>query len=100
MSSQRPNIVFVFSDQQRYSALGANGNPVVRTPVLDGMAAEGWMEATGDPFDHGARGARGFVEAGQQLGGPGQVGAVGHELTRTSATCRDLPRPADRRRGS
>ena len=43
MSSWRPNIVFVFSDQQRYSALGANGNPVVRTPVLDGMAAEGMV---------------------------------------------------------
>ena len=35
------NLLFVFSDQQRYSALGANGNTVVQTPVLDGMAAEG-----------------------------------------------------------
>ncbi len=43
MSSRRPNIVFVFSDQQRYSALGANGNRVVRTPVLDGMAADGMV---------------------------------------------------------
>ena len=43
MSDRRPNIVFVFSDQQRYSALGANGNRVVRTPVLDGMAAEGMV---------------------------------------------------------
>ena len=38
---QRPNILFVFSDQQRYSALGANGNRVVQTPSLDGLAAEG-----------------------------------------------------------
>ena len=43
MSDRHPNIVFVFSDQQRYSALGANGNRVVRTPVLDGMAAEGMV---------------------------------------------------------
>ena len=43
MSSRRPNIVFVFSDQQRYSALGANGNTVVRTPVLDRMAGEGMV---------------------------------------------------------
>ena len=35
------NLLFVFSDQQRYTALGANGNAVVRTPNLDGMAAEG-----------------------------------------------------------
>ncbi|MFT5088655.1 MAG: arylsulfatase A-like enzyme [Planctomycetota bacterium] len=43
MSTDRPNILFVFSDQQRYSALGANGNDVVRTPVLDAMAAEGMV---------------------------------------------------------
>ena len=36
-----PNILFVFSDQQRYSALGANGNDVVKTPFLDGLASEG-----------------------------------------------------------
>ena len=29
-----------------------------------------WMEATGDPFEHGARGARGFVESGQQWADP------------------------------
>ena len=40
-SIQRPNILFVFSDQQRYSALGANGNPVIRTPFIDSMAKEG-----------------------------------------------------------
>ena len=37
------NLLFVFSDQQRYTALGANGNPVVRTPNLDRMAAEGMV---------------------------------------------------------
>ena len=29
------DILFVFSDQQRYSALGANGNTVVQTANLD-----------------------------------------------------------------
>lgn len=37
------NLLFVFSDQQRYTALGANGNDIVRTPHLDGMAAEGMV---------------------------------------------------------
>ena len=37
----RPNIVLVFSDQHRADALGCAGNPVVRTPNLDGLAAEG-----------------------------------------------------------
>ena len=40
-TAKRSNIVFVFSDQQRYSVLGVNGNDVIRTPVLDAMAAEG-----------------------------------------------------------
>jgi len=38
-----PNLLFVFSDQQRYSALGSNGNPVVQTPVLDRMASDGMV---------------------------------------------------------
>jgi arylsulfatase A-like enzyme len=37
------NLLFVFSDQQRYSALGANGNTVVQTPNLDRMAAQGMV---------------------------------------------------------
>ena len=43
MSSKRPNVLFVFSDQQRYSALGANGNTVLKTPVLDALASEGMV---------------------------------------------------------
>ncbi len=37
----RPNILFVFSDQHRYRALGSSGNPVVRTPNLDRLAGQG-----------------------------------------------------------
>jgi len=37
----RPNILFVFSDQHRYGALGSSGNRVVRTPNLDRLASEG-----------------------------------------------------------
>ena len=36
-----PNIVLIFSDQHRGDALGCVGNPAVRTPNLDGLAAEG-----------------------------------------------------------
>jgi len=35
----RPNILFIMTDQQRFDALGANGNDVIRTPNLDGLAA-------------------------------------------------------------
>ena len=34
-------ILFITSDQQRYDTLGCNGGTVGRTPVLDGLAAEG-----------------------------------------------------------
>ena len=35
-----PNILFIFTDQQRADTLGAV-NPVMRTPVLDRLCAEG-----------------------------------------------------------
>jgi arylsulfatase A-like enzyme len=35
------NILFITSDQQRYDSLGCNGGTVARTPVVDGLAAEG-----------------------------------------------------------
>jgi len=35
------NILFIFSDQQRADCLGCYGNPLVRTPHLDALAAGG-----------------------------------------------------------
>jgi N-acetylglucosamine-6-sulfatase len=37
----RPNILFITSDDHRWDALGAAGNPAIRTPVLDRLAVEG-----------------------------------------------------------
>jgi len=37
----RPNILLLYTDQQRWDALGANGNPDVQTPNLDRLAEEG-----------------------------------------------------------
>jgi N-acetylglucosamine-6-sulfatase len=37
----RPNILFITSDDHRWDALGAAGNPAIQTPVLDRLAAEG-----------------------------------------------------------
>lgn len=38
---RRPNILILYTDQQRWDALGANGNPDIQTPHLDRLAAEG-----------------------------------------------------------
>lgn len=37
----RPNVLLLFTDQQRADAFGAAGNPVIRTPNLDRLAREG-----------------------------------------------------------
>ena len=38
---ERPNILILYTDQQRHDALGANGNADIKTPVLDRFAGEG-----------------------------------------------------------
>ncbi len=38
---RRPNILFIHTDQQRWDALAANGNPHIKTPNLDRLAAAG-----------------------------------------------------------
>jgi len=42
MTAKRPNILFIFTDQQRADTLGVL-NPVMRTPVLDRLCAEGTL---------------------------------------------------------
>jgi len=39
--SQRPNFIFLFSDDHHYQCLGANGNPKIHTPNLDALARRG-----------------------------------------------------------
>lgn len=38
---KRPNILILYTDQQRWDALGASGNPEIHTPHLDALAAAG-----------------------------------------------------------
>ena len=38
---RRPNVLYVFSDQHRASAMGCYGDPNVRTPVFDAFAKQG-----------------------------------------------------------
>ncbi len=38
---KQPNIVFFFTDDQTISTIGCYGNPIVKTPNIDGLAARG-----------------------------------------------------------
>ncbi|MEM6428585.1 MAG: sulfatase-like hydrolase/transferase [Deinococcota bacterium] len=40
---KQPNVLYIFADQLRYNAVGFNGNRVVQTPQLDGLAREGMV---------------------------------------------------------
>lgn len=40
-SQQRPNLLLLVTDDQRWDALGAEGNPHIETPHLDRLAARG-----------------------------------------------------------
>ena len=40
-ADDRPNIIFLFADDQRADTIGAHGNPHIQTPNLDQLAREG-----------------------------------------------------------
>ena len=61
-STERPNILFVFSDQQRYSALGANGGAgmaIAVTHISAAIASLTWMMI--EWIKHGKPSLIGFV---------------------------------------
>ena len=40
-TTERPHILFMLSDQQRADCMGCAGHPLLRTPNMDRLAAEG-----------------------------------------------------------
>ena len=43
MPDNRPNVVFILTDDQRWDMMSCAGHPVIKTPNLDRIAAEGAM---------------------------------------------------------
>ncbi len=41
MKPKKPNILVLMTDQQRFDAMSCSGNPEIRTPHLDQLAASG-----------------------------------------------------------
>ncbi|MEX2400473.1 MAG: sulfatase-like hydrolase/transferase [Rhodothermales bacterium] len=41
-AQERPNVLLIFTDDHRADALGAAGNPYIRTPALDSLAGTGF----------------------------------------------------------
>ena len=41
MADEKPNILWICTDQQRYDTIGALGNPYVSTPNIDSLVADG-----------------------------------------------------------
>jgi arylsulfatase A-like enzyme len=39
--NSKPNVLFLFADDQRADALGINGNPYIQTPTIDQLGREG-----------------------------------------------------------
>lgn len=39
--NNKPNIIFILTDDQRWDAMGAMGNPIIKTPNMNKLATEG-----------------------------------------------------------
>src|SRR6185295_5634885 len=41
--AKRPNVLFLFSDDQRADCVGALGNPIIKTPNMDSLVKSGFV---------------------------------------------------------
>ncbi|MBL8211034.1 MAG: sulfatase-like hydrolase/transferase [Bryobacterales bacterium] len=64
--AKRPNIVFLFSDDHHFQALGAAGNPHIKTPNLDRLAAGGVRFVNGVVSTSQCNPSRGIMLSGRE----------------------------------
>lgn len=46
----RPNVLVLYTDQQRWDTIHAGGNPLIRTPNLDRLAIRGARPGPENPW--------------------------------------------------
>ena len=63
VKSDRPNILFLFADDQRADTIGSWGNPHIRTPNIDRLAREGFSFRTN--YNMGGNSGAVCIQAGQ-----------------------------------
>ncbi len=65
-AANKPNIVFVFSDDHHFQCLGAAGNPHIHTPNLDRLAREGVFFTNGIISTSQCAPSRGIMLTGRE----------------------------------
>lgn len=97
MTKKRPHILLITTDQQRFDAVGFNGNPRLQTPNLDALARNGvnfsrcystcpvciparrTLLSGEHPFTHGMRGYRDGVDYDPPFTLPGILRDAGYQ---------------------
>ncbi len=74
----RPNILFLLTDQQRFDAAGCNAAPVVRTPAIDSIAAGGMRFTSAYTPISLCSPARGCIVSGLYAHNHGQLANMGN----------------------
>lgn len=106
----RPNIIFIVTDQQRGDCLGADGHPVLLTPNMDDIARQGVRFSraystcpsciaarrsmlTGQfPSTHGMVGFQDGVEMFPEATIPGELSKAGYQTFLVGRTMHQFPR--------
>ena len=52
MNREKPNVLFICTDQQRFDTLGCYSNPCIDTPNLDRLAERGVLFERAYPLTH------------------------------------------------
>lgn len=89
IGQEKPNIIILFTDDMGYGDLGCYGNPVIKTPNIDGLAGKGirftsfvtgtWCVPSRTQLITGRYMPR--VNFGGNTGSDGEGGLPDHELT-------------------